>query len=183
MANESKSKKKNVIIGVIIAIIIIVLIALVAIFAINKNGGISDDYFKTDDTKYVITRDGDLVYVENIDDTPLKTHTVYTHADGKVTSYKNYFEYKDTEAAKTAYERLKDTKDEDYESIELKGKYIVFTMKPEVYEFLTPEEIQEQIDFLQSVEEIGNEELEGTEAEVTEEPTEEVVEETEVVEE
>ena len=58
MAEDAKTEKKNtkLIAGIIAALVIVAGVA-VAIFLVNRGRVIDDNFFKSDDTKYVLTQD------------------------------------------------------------------------------------------------------------------------------
>lgn len=174
MANKSKGNKKNIIIGACIALVILVIIILAIIFGINSNGGINNAYFKSDDTKYVLTMDGDEIYFENNEIVPLKVHQVYTYEDDQITSYKIYYQYNNKDDAQSAFNNLKEGNKDDFKSIELKGQYIVLTANEDEYKELTPSDIKEQIKFMELLREMRNKT--ETDEEAVEETTEETAE-------
>ena len=108
MADKAKKgKNKNLITGICAGIVVIAVVVVVVVVALmGGNGGINDDYFVSDDTKAVITFDGDQASMIFGEGAPDKVHIVYTFDGDKVTSYKSYYEYSDNNAARGYYERL-----------------------------------------------------------------------------
>ncbi|MBR2725290.1 hypothetical protein IKE97_01425 [Candidatus Saccharibacteria bacterium] len=169
MAKESKDNK-NLIIGICAAVAaIVVVVVLVVVLA--GNSGINDDYFKSDDTKYVFSMETGATSTEDSPQ-PVKAHEVYTYQDDKITSLKTYYEFTDADAAKKAYEKAGDDyekagdeNDDSFESMELNGKYIVLTAKAEQYENLTASEVKSNIELM--------EQLQNSNTDDTDEDTEE----------
>ena len=175
MAKQSKDNK-NLILGICAAVAVVVVVVVLAVVLINKGNSINDDYFKSDDTKYVLTMETGATGDEETPE-PVKAHEVYTYEGDKITSLKTYYEYADADAAKTAFDKAGDEYDkESYESIELNGKYIVLTAKADQYENLKAADIKANIELMEQLKNLGDGNDEE-EVEVEEENDEEVVEE------
>lgn len=154
MTNNSNNKKKIIITGCICAAVVaIIAIAIVAVILSTNNGSgrIDESYFKTDDSKYVITLDYDPSEEGNDDYTPLKTHSVYTHSGGKITGLTTYYEYTDEASAKNAYNKLIDEVSGEFKSITQNGKFVLLESNPEDYEGLSAEDVKSQIEFIESI--------------------------------
>lgn len=130
MAEDAKTEKKNnkLIAGIIAAFVIIAGV-IVAALLINRSKVIDDDFFKSDDTKYVLSQDFGL-------NGATKTHTViYYDKDDNITKWENYLEYDDAEAAKSAFETVKNTKDEESGiTFSINGRYVISEYPKETYE-------------------------------------------------
>ena len=183
MANKStKKNNKNIIIGICIAVVVLIAI-IIAIILGTRNGGfggLNDSYFKSDGSKYVLTIETDTVQSEE-EHAPLKTHLVYTYAGDKITGLKVYYEYANKEDAEASYKYYNENAAEEYKSISHDGKYVILEVNESGYEGVTPEDVKQQIEFMEMLKDLEDENItEDTDAAV-EEPS--VVEETEVVEE
>ena len=152
MAKKAKKDNKNLIIGIccgIAALVVVVVIAIVLV--VSNNNTLSDDYFQSDDTKYVLTVDADVLDIESDDETPtpVKTHLVYTYSGDEITGLKTYAEYANADDAKAAFDAMQAAGSE--EDIELNGKYIIATNDAEAYEGLTASDIEQQIQFMEAL--------------------------------
>ena len=166
MAENAKTEKKNtkLIAGIIAALVIVAGVA-VAIFLVNRGKVIDDNFFKSDDTKYVLTQDYGLSGA-------VKTHTViYYDKDDNITKWENYLEYDDAETANAAYEYVKDVNQEKSGvKFSINGKYIISEYPKETYENTAASTYKQWFDSLTKLQE---------EKEQAEEQTEETSEETE----
>ena len=150
MAKEAKKDNKNMIIGSICAVIVVVVVIIVAVVLVTRNGGINDDYFKSDGTKYVLTIDSDATSSEGSDINPVKTHIVYTYSGDQVTGMKTYGVFADNAAAQKAYNAIKDA-GEDMTNYAVDGKYIVVTATEDQYKNITATDVKAQIEFMESL--------------------------------
>lgn len=125
----------------IIAILSVALITWCVIKAFNKSID-EETTFVTNDTQTTIT-------IEPTDDgSTSQTRTVYEYdGDNNVTSMKTYFEYADKEAAKAAYELIKDQP--EFKGAEVIDKYIVVTADPNSFKGLTADDIRQQAENLE----------------------------------
>lgn len=165
MANSQKNNK-NLIIGICSAVAAVAIIAVVAIVLATRGGNptLNDDYFVSDDSKYVITMDS-----EQSDDeiNAEKTHIVYNYSGNDITAVKYYYEFTDAAAAKTAYNSIKDSIGSLYKSVDLDGKYVILTSNEADYEGMTAEDVEQQIEFMKLIEDMDLDEdaddiIEGT---------------------
>ena len=156
MAKEAKDNKKLIICicSAVVAIIAIVVVAIVIIK--NTKPVLNDDYFKSDDTKLVITIDGG----DTGEYSAVKQHQVYTYSGDKITGLKGYAEFVSADEAKLAYDNYKATNDGDFNSIELDGKYIIFTIGEEQYKDLTTSAVKQYIELFESLKNINLEDEE-----------------------
>lgn len=196
MAEEAKKNNKGLIIGICCGVVaVVVAIVLIVIFVIKPGGlggGLSDDYFVSDDTKYVMTLDSDQASFEEEEYAPAKSHMVYYYSGDKVTGMSVFYEYGDEATAKLAYDHIDDEAKAEAEDIKLRGKYIEIVMKEESFADTTAEEVKQQIEFMEMLREMNYEsgmdddviEFDGEETEgETEDETEPVIEETETYDE
>ena len=172
MANKAKKKdNKNLIIGICVAVVAVVAIVLAVVFLVKGNNAISDDYFKSDDTKYVLTVDTETMDLdtESEEYVPVKTHIVYTYSGDEITGMKTYVEYADAATAQKAFDEMKAAGEEDVERAEVNGKYIVLTNEESDYEDMTASDVKQQIEFMEMLKNMGSDEEEEDTEEITEE--------------
>ena len=148
MSEETKKSKKSLIIG-ICCTVAVVIVAVVALVLINKNSKIDDNYFSSDETKYVLTLEQNEVALEDDDYAPIKTHMVYYYSGSEVTGMTIYYEYLDEAAAKEAYEHIKDEEHEGIKEIKLNGKYIEMVTTEDQYTGMTADEVKQNIEFME----------------------------------
>ena len=175
-SNKKTKDNKNLIIGICAAVVVV--FAIVITVVVVSNNTLNDNYFVSDGTKYVFTLDSEESDLASDDLTPLKTHLVYTYEGDKVTGMKSYYVYADANAAKTAFDKMKEAGGEEAKGIELNGKYIIITAEEEVYKDLTASDVKQQIEFMESLKNVDNKDSEdqvdsGSESTVEEETTEE----------
>ena len=167
--NKQKTNKVWAVVGCIA--IVAVVIAIIAAIVIN-NSGIQDSYFKSDDTKYVLTVETDENSVdENMRQyTPIKMHVVYNYEGDKITGLKYYYEYADNNTAKPAADYFQQNSGDEIEAITVDGKYVVITVKASQYEGVTASDVKKQLDFIESMKQ-SNSNGGGTTTETTTEET------------
>ena len=177
-SNKKTKDNKNLIIGICAAVALIVVI-IITVLVVN-NQSLNDGYFVSDGSKYVFTLETDENDIQEGDEvTPLKTHIVYTYEGDKVTSMKSYYVYADANAAKTAFDKMKEAGGEEAQGIELNGKYIIITAEEDTYKDLTASDVKKQIEFMESLKNMDttdSEDVEETEDTTVEEDNEEVEE-------
>lgn len=149
---EKKSTKnnKNLIIGCCVAVAVIIAI-IITVVVLSANKGLSDAYFVSDDSKYVLTMDADeMGFEEGEEFTPVKTHVVYTYSGDEITSMKAYYEFADEATAKKAFDYYNsaDTS-EEFKEVALDGKYVILTANESEYEDLTASDVKQQIEFME----------------------------------
>ena len=148
---SNKSDNKNIFIGICIAVLVIAVIGIAIFFATRGTGAINDNYFKSDDTKYVITMEGDSMGLSNDSShTPVKTHQVYKYSGDKITSVVLYLEFADESAAKSALEYFKQ-QDESASSLSANGKYIVIEMPEEEYSSMTTSQVKQYVELTEKM--------------------------------
>jgi len=140
MAEEAKNNK---LIAIIAGAALVIVAAVVGIIMINKNKGevLNDDFFKSSDTKIVISN------ASNSTDPAVakKVHQVYTIDGDKITGLKVYSEFESEQAAKDADakpEIAEAMKTGNYKDHKVQGKYIIVTMNDSVYGSLTVEQLK-----------------------------------------
>ena len=124
-----------------------VVVVVIVVVSINHHP-ITDDYFVTDETKYVMT----LTPETDEKKTPnsrglVQTFYVYDRDGDTITGIKTYFEYVDEATAKTNYEKTKDQ--QEFKNAELNGKYIIVTMDKDQYKGLKTSDVEQQIENIQ----------------------------------
>lgn len=140
MAEEAKNNK---LIAIIAGAALVIVAAVVGIIMINKNKGevLNDDFFKSSDTKIVISN------ASNSTDPAVakKVHQVYTIDGDKITGLKVYSEFESEQAAKDADakpEIAEAMKTGNYKDHKVQGKYIIVTMNDSIYASLTVEQLK-----------------------------------------
>lgn len=147
---NNKSNNKNLIIGICIAVLVIAVIGIAIFFATRGTGQINDNYFVSDNTKYVLTMDGDAMGVsDDPNHAPVKTRQVYFYSGDKITGATLYLEFADESAAKSALEYFKQ-QDDSTSGLSVNGKYIVAEMPEDEYSDMTASEVKQYIDFLEN---------------------------------
>lgn len=137
MAEKAKKSNKNLIIGICAAVVAVVVIVVAAILA--TRGGttkIDDSYFVTDDTKYVVTMDGD-----EEEGSATKVYYVFNHSGDKITGAAMYAEFENEDAAKAAFEEYK-AENEDTTNVSVNGKYFIIKSEANEFEDYTLEDIK-----------------------------------------
>lgn len=168
MAETAKKDNKNLIFGICAAVLVVVVIVVAAIFATRGSSPkLSDDYFVSDDTKYVLTVDGDEAYEEDEEFAPVKTHVVYNYSGDTITGVTTYMEYTDEATAKTVYDVYKNEEQDGVKSVSLNGKYLVVEMTEDQYADITASDVKQQIEFMEMLKNIDSSDL--TDAEESEE--------------
>lgn len=172
MAEKAKKDNKNLIIGICVAVLAIAVIVVAVVLATKGTTKLSDAYFKSDDTKYVLTIDEDQMDTEDAGEyEPVKTHIVYYYSGDTINGMTTYMEFADEATAKTALEAYKSVDQEGVKSLSANGKYLVIEMTEDQYSDLTTSDVKQQIEFMEmlknmdsddtdSVEEVDAEEVE-----------------------
>lgn len=153
MAEDAKKNNKGLIIGICCGVVaVVVAIVLIVLFVIKPGGlggGLSDDYFVSDDTKLVMTLDSEQASFDDGEYAPAKSHMVYYYSGDKITGMSVFYEYADEATAKLAYDHIDDEARAEAKEIKMRGKYIEIVMKEDSYSDSTPEEIKQQIEFME----------------------------------
>ena len=161
MANKAKKNNKNLIIGICAAVVVVVVI-IVAIVLAGSGNKLNDQFFVSDNTKYVLTMDAEDMGMDGEEYSPSKVHIVYFYSGDEVTDLKSYYEYADEASAKSAFEAFKELGD-DESNYTVEGKYIILTADKEEYEDLTASDVKQQIEFMNSLEDMDLEDTDDTE--------------------
>lgn len=146
MQKSHSNRKLLIIIGSIASTIAIILIVILVI--ILKSNTIDDSYFISDNSKYVFEIPSDSVSFDSEDEVyrPIKAYNVYHYSGDKITSLETIYQYPDNDTAKNALEHF--TSDsEGYKLIAQKGNYIVLTADESTYNDLSPDTLQNNLDF------------------------------------
>ncbi len=178
MAEQANKNKLFAIIG---AAVLVIAAAVVAIMLINKNKGdvLNDDFFKTSDKKIVLT-----TVTPNTNGDPTiakKVHQVYNIDGDKITSLKVYSEFESEQAAKDADAKpeAKAAKEAgQYKDYKVDGKWIIITMKDEMYQALTVEQLKATAAAIEGAIQNGVDQQTQTQTQPVEQPTETPAEET-----
>ena len=152
MAENAKNKKNTgLIVGICCAVAAVVIVVVLAVVLATRGGigGVSDMYFTSDGSKYVLTLESSDIVTSEGEIAPVKMHLVYYYNGDLITGEKSYYEFADTETAKSAYEFYKENSGEAYENVALDGKYVVLTAKAEDYDGITATDIKQQIEFME----------------------------------
>ena len=151
MAEKAKKDNKNLIIGICAGVLVIAVIIVAIIFATKGTTNLSDAYFVSDDTKYVLTVDGsEIEEDEESAFTPVKTHVVYYYSGDTITGMTTYMEFADEATAKTALEAYKSIDDQTgVKNISANGKYVVVEMTEDQYADITASDVKQQIEFME----------------------------------
>lgn len=155
MAEKAQKNNKNLIIGICACVLVIAAIVVAVIFATkggtgtNSLANLSDSYFVSDDTKYVLTVDNDGSD-EDEEFSPIKTHLVYTYSGDTITGMITYMEFTDANTAKSALEVYQNMEDQTgVKNLSVNGKYVVIEMTEDQYADMTASDVKEQIDFME----------------------------------
>ena len=166
MAKKAKKKdNKNLIIGICVAVVAVVAIVVAAVIAANGVKKLDDSYFVSDDTKYVLTMESGDYATEEDENTPSKTHVVYTYSGDEITGMTTYAEYTDEATAKSAYDIYKDSDQEGIKNLTLNGKYIIAEMSEDYYANITASEVKSQIEFMEMLKNMDTSDYETVEVE------------------
>lgn len=118
-----------------------------------NDSNIDDSYFVSDDTKYVLTIDGDFFDGEEGDaPSAVKMYVVFGYSGDTITSAILYQEYDSEAVAQIAYNYYK-TQDmyDEVENVYVDGRYLVAEMPREYYEDMSVDEIKEQIELMEAL--------------------------------
>lgn len=179
MAENAKKKNIGLIAGICCAVVVVAVVLIVVLTTRGGVGGLSDAFFVSDDSKYVLTLGSEDLVVSEDEIAPEKMHLVYFYSDEVITSEKTYYQFADEATAKQMYEYYKENNGDLYEEIALEGKYVIITSKAEDYDGVTATDIKQQIEFMEMIKNIESDGSEETlEEGETEESTDESADET-----
>lgn len=151
MAEKAKKDNKNLIIGICCAVAVVVVVIVAVVLATSGSSKLSDAYFVSDNTKYVLTMEGDDLDTEDEEYTIVKTHIVYNYSGDKITGMSTYAEYADEATAKKAYEIYKSADQDGIKKLYVDGKYVVAEMEEDQYADLTVDSVKSQIEFMEMI--------------------------------
>ena len=164
MAEKAKKDNKNLIIGICVAVLAIAVIVVAVVLATKGTTKLSDAYFKSDNTKYVLTIDGDQSDTESTSEyEPVKTHVVYYYSGDTINGMTTYMEFADEATAKTALEAYKSVDQEGIKNLSVNGKYLVVEMTEDQYSGITASDVKQQIEFMEMLENMDSDSTEDTE--------------------
>ena len=144
-AKRSSKNHKNLIYGACaLGTLLIVATATWAILFFFNRPAIDDEFFVSDNTKTTIS----ISPTGSNASFSHQTRVVYDYDGENVVGMKTYFEYKDEESAKKAYESLKDQP--EFKGAELNGKYIIVTADESQYKGLTASDVEQQAAAIQA---------------------------------
>lgn len=140
---EKREDKKQLAVYIACAVIFIGII--IAIILCCRGQKLDESFFKTTDSKYVATFNDKNFGSE-------KTYYVIEHKDDKVTSFVEYFEFKDNESAKEVLDDIKKEQDNDAElDIKQNGKYLVYVEDVTKYEEISANDLIVQYNTLMKI--------------------------------
>lgn len=156
MAKEAQPKKTNkTIITIISAAVVIIGAIIVAILLINMNtnrlvpSNISDDYFVSDGSKYVLTTEADASDQYGA----TKSHMVFRYSGEEIKSLVVYYEFINADAAKAALTDAisQEIKASGAKEVYVKDKYVVAIANESEYTSIKSSEIKSMIDLNESL--------------------------------
>ena len=160
MAEEANAKNKNKLIAIIVGAVLAIAIVVVAVVLINNRGETLDDnFFKTDNSKIVISNSGD----GSDPSVAKKVHQVYFVDGDKITGLKIYSEFESEQAAKDADARpeiAEAMKSGNYKDHKVQGKFIIITLNDTMYKDVTVEQLRSTAELLNKVIESTNNQTE-----------------------
>lgn len=163
MAEKAEKKNnKNLVIGICAGVLMLAVIIVAVIFA-TKSTNLNDAYFVSDNTKYVLTIDGDELSSEDSQYTPAKTHIVYTYSGDNVTGMFTYMEYADAATANLALEAYKSLDQTGVKNLSTNGKYLVVEMTEDQYADVSASDVKQQIEFMEMLKNMDLGEIEDSE--------------------
>ena len=173
MTEKAKKENKSTIIGICIAVVAVIIIIIAAIISANGKQALGDSYFVSDGSKYVLTIESDS---DEDESAPVKTHVVYFYSGDEITGAKTYYEFANAETAQAAYDSLKDSVNE-INSLSVDGKYVIIVADESEYADITASEVKQQIEFMESLQNLNYEDsgdsTEESDIEIVEVNTEE----------
>lgn len=149
---------------VCLCVAIVAILVVAAAFAL-KSQVLTSDFFVSDGTKYVLN-----VEAEENEEGAVATHAVYYYKGDTITGAEYYYEFKDNETAKTFYDLMMSSAEEDEEesvgNYKLNGKYVIVVADEEEYINTSASDIKSYIDFYEKIMNSADiNELESEEAE------------------
>lgn len=133
-----KTRKKNIVVPIIAGIVVLAGV-IVAIMLLNRPATLDDNFFVSDDQKYVLN-------MEDKSYGAIKSHTVVYYKEEQITKVEKYFEFEDDETANIVFNELKSDEENNTFDFSLNKKYIVFTNKVEEYKGISASDIKATFD-------------------------------------
>lgn len=115
--------------------VIALTIVIVAFILLNQTENVDSSFFHDDDTKVVLTMSKKVAALDDSEWEPDITHVVYFHDGQKISSSKAYYEYKNEEQAKEAFDNL--SLGEFATGKKRSGRFVIFTVKSDLFAELT----------------------------------------------
>lgn len=128
---------------VALAICLTILVTWGVISMLNRGEIKEETTFATNDNQTTIT----IEPSGDDNNSTSHTRTVYEYDGNNVVGMKTYFEYADNEAAKRAYELVKDQP--EFKGAEVVDKYIVVTADPNSFKGLTADDVRQQAEAIE----------------------------------
>ena len=166
MAEKAKKNNKNLIIGICAGVLVIAVVIVAVIFATKSS--LNDAYFVSDDSKYVLTVDRDMLETEDKENSPIKTHIVYYYSGDAITGVTTYMEFDNDATAKAALDLYKNADQTGVKSLKTDGKYLVVEMTEDQYKDLTASDVKQQVEFMEMLKKSGTNNPDGANEETTE---------------
>lgn len=144
----TKDNKKLLTVG-ICALLTIISLIIIAII-INYKPSTNKSLFTSDNTKYVVTLEGnEISFGENLT-RPTKVYAIYYYKNNTITNLETYYVFNQKSDAKAAYNYFNKDDSSDYKSITLDGNNLIITANKSEYQDKTPSEIRNYIEFLEN---------------------------------
>ena len=140
----TKNHRKILFTG-ICAIIVITVTIIIAVIAMQAPG-LTDSFFVSDGTKYVINLASDEINLDTNSIKPAKGYIVCFYKSDTITDAKEYYEFSSTTDAQAVYDYLSKNTPTSYKAVGVDGKYLILTAKDAEYADKTPDEIKEYIE-------------------------------------
>lgn len=166
MAEKAKKNNKNLIIGICAGVLVIAVVIVAVIFATKSS--LNDAYFVSDDSKYVLTVDRDMLETEDKENSPIKTHIVYYYSGDAITGVTTYMEFDNDATAKAALDLYKNADQTGVKSLKTDGKYLVVEMTEDQYKDLTVSDVKQQVEFMEMLKKSGTNNPDSENEETTE---------------
>ena len=142
-------------------------VVIVAVIFATKSS-LNDAYFVSDDSKYVLTVDRDMLETEDKENSPIKTHIVYYYSGDAITGVTTYMEFDNDATAKAALDLYKNADQTGVKSLKTDGKYLVVEMTEDQYKDLTVSDVKQQVEFMEMLKKSGTNNPDGANEETTE---------------
>lgn len=115
--------------------VIALIVVITAFILLNQVEKVDSSFFHDDDRKVVLTMSKNVAALDDTEWEPDITHVVYFHDGDKITSSKAYYEYKNDEQAREAFDNL--SLGEFANGKKLSGRFVIFSVKSDLFKDLT----------------------------------------------